>query len=188
MSDDDGEWKTVGVSAVTPELANALFGADPSVRQSWFPPRSGRSGEYQFLPIAFLHQEKRISSALSSASGAWITQTLEIRVVPGKATPMATVIPIADKDPTPENWVDRPSDEDELGSWVTKSFVSAPAGLFATTGTSGESAPVVGFLLQEHVVEAATRVKLAEYTSTFGVMPVRSRIDRLDLWQPNEEE
>ncbi|SIB35466.1 Uncharacterised protein [Mycobacteroides abscessus subsp. abscessus] len=101
---------------------------------------------------------------------------------------MATVIPIKDKDSTPQNWDDRPSDEDELQSWVTKSFVSAPAGLFATTGTSGESAPVVGFLLQEHVVDGATRVKLAEYTSAYGVTPVSSRIGRLDLWQPNEEE
>ncbi|SKG10647.1 hypothetical protein [Mycobacteroides abscessus] len=179
----EGQWKTVGVSAVTAEMASALFRADPTVKQCSFPSQTGRSDEYEFLPIAFLHQEKRAFNTRGTVSGAHVEQTSEVRVVLGKATLMATVIPVDETDPTPQDWVAGASDDD-LAEWVTKSFVSLPVGVFATLG---ERAPVVGLVLQEHVSGASTRVKLAQYSRYDGVVPVSNGVRRLDLWQPEPE-
>lgn len=170
MSDDDGEWKTVEVVPLAPELARELAGTTAKVRTQWYwlndamaaSPRPDGSGErFEFAPIALLRQVR------SDRDGD------RTRVVPGKLTLLGTVIPVHEQEP-----IGRRSEDENL--WTTTALAQLPAPIRILTTTNTPGGALWCLLLQVNKGSDASRVKLGSYFVD-EIVPVTDYTNGFDL-------
>lgn len=172
-------WRTVGVTALAPDVARELAEMDPKVRTQWYwlggetavsPPADGSGDLVEFAPIALLRQVRTDDGGEN-----------QTRVVPGKLTLTGTVIPVNEQDRTSVKESSYPDDFEERKLWRTEAVAHLPSGL-RTTDTGRRPSRLLVCLLFQVSVESAstTRVKLGSYGSE-GVVPVSNFMPGFDF-------